>query len=205
MNSEEDRTRASLLEQLKTMSNDRAWLEFVSSYEPRIRAWCIRRKVRGEDLDDVIQTILLRLALNLPKFQYDRTRSFRAWLKTMTNREVARFWEQEERAKRDGIRAAGENSDVQRFEEVADDALSPDDTLRLREDRDCFLRACEMVRSDVHESTWKAFEQTALEKRAAAEVAAELGLTVVAVHRAKANVIARLKDAVGRFQDTGSW
>ncbi len=196
---DDSRTRSSLLEQLRSLSNDRAWLEFVDCYEPRIRRWCLQRGVRAGDLDDVTQTILLRLAQKLPSFHYDRTRSFRAWLRTMTNHEVNRFWRQRERAQRDGSPTEGG------LDEVSSDDLGPDELAALRDELVCFERACEAVRARVNPSTWKAFEQTALEGRPGSEVAQALGLTVTAVHRARANVTAMLKEVAGRVprENTG--
>jgi RNA polymerase sigma-70 factor (ECF subfamily) len=54
-------------------------------------------------------------------------------------------------------------------------------------------RALTIMRSDFRESTWKACWETVVAGRCAAEVAAELGLTVGAVHAAKFRVLDRLR------------
>ena len=35
--------------------------------------------------EDVTQNVLFRLTTRLPNFKYDRTKSFRGWLKTLTH------------------------------------------------------------------------------------------------------------------------
>ena len=79
-------TRVSLLLRLKSHPQDQAaWLEFVRRYEPRLREWCQHWRLQEADAQDVTQTVLLQLMTKLQSFEYDPTRSFRAWLKTLTH------------------------------------------------------------------------------------------------------------------------
>ena len=61
-----------------------AWEEFVRRYQPMIREWCLRWGARPDDADDVVQEVLLKLLAAMKSFDYDPVRSFRAWLKTVT-------------------------------------------------------------------------------------------------------------------------
>ena len=61
-------------------------------------------------------------------------------------------------------------------------------------------RALELMRTDFQETTWRAFHAT-LHGRPAAEVAAELGLSVPAVYAAKSRVLQRLREELAGLLD----
>ena len=55
-------TRLSLLSRLRKDPQDSsAWDEFVRRYGPRIEAWCRRWGLQEADVQDVTQTVLVRL------------------------------------------------------------------------------------------------------------------------------------------------
>jgi RNA polymerase sigma-70 factor (ECF subfamily) len=64
-----------------------------------------------------------------------------------------------------------------------------------------FAWACGQVRRDVTDTTWQAFWRTAMEGQPGKQVAADLGLSVVAVYRARSRVLARLKALVQGAQE----
>ena len=81
----DDDTSLTLLERLQNDPADpQAWGLFVERYQPRIRRWCLAWGLQDSDADDVAQEVLVKLFAALRKFQYDPARSFRAWLKTVT-------------------------------------------------------------------------------------------------------------------------
>jgi RNA polymerase sigma factor (sigma-70 family) len=49
-----------------------------------IRAWCLRWGSQVSDADDLAQEVLTKLVTAIQTFRYDPDRSFRAWLKTVT-------------------------------------------------------------------------------------------------------------------------
>jgi RNA polymerase sigma-70 factor (ECF subfamily) len=57
------------------------------------------------------------------------------------------------------------------------------------------------VKSEFAPATWQAFWQTAVEDRAPAVVAAELGLSVGSVYVARSRVLARIKRRVERMSN----
>jgi DNA-directed RNA polymerase specialized sigma24 family protein len=61
-----------------------AWAEFVVRYGPKVQAWCRRWNVQEADAQDVTQIVLTQLSVKLRGFDHDPSRSFRAWLKTLT-------------------------------------------------------------------------------------------------------------------------
>ena len=87
-----DPTSATLLGRVGLSPNDQeAWGRFVGLYGSRIRGWCRQWGLQESDSEDVTQDVLLRLAQKLRTFQYDPTRSFRGWLRTVTQNALADF------------------------------------------------------------------------------------------------------------------
>ena len=77
-------TPASLLERLRQPAPESARTRFVQLYTPLLFFWARRLGLRDADAADLVQDVLTLLVRNLPEFSYDRNRSFRAWLRTVT-------------------------------------------------------------------------------------------------------------------------
>src|ERR1700689_2304156 len=77
-------TPASLLEGLRQPAADEAWNRFVRLYTPFIYAWGKGAGLQPADAADLVQEVLTSLLKSLPAFNYDRHKSFRAWLRTVT-------------------------------------------------------------------------------------------------------------------------
>src|SRR5262245_33500297 len=60
-----------------------AWAELVQRYVPMIYQWCRDWHLQEADAQDLTQNVLLKLARRLRTFQYDPSKSFRAYLKTL--------------------------------------------------------------------------------------------------------------------------
>src|SRR5687767_1486677 len=94
-------TRVSLLGRLRhDVTDQAAWSEFVDHYGVKIHDWC--RRVWGlQDADarDVTQSVLLKLATRMRDFEYDPGRSFRAWLKTVTQHAWSDFRDSQRRVR----------------------------------------------------------------------------------------------------------
>jgi DNA-directed RNA polymerase specialized sigma24 family protein len=78
-------TSVTLLGRLRRDPTDQAaWAEFVARYGRKICDWCRHWGLQDADAEDVTQMVLLLLAQKMSTFAYDPTRSFRSWLKTLT-------------------------------------------------------------------------------------------------------------------------
>ncbi len=73
-------TDPNLLEQVRDWQDSRAWLRFVSQYEPHLRAVCGCYRLTGHSADDCRQQVWLKLAARMRKFRYDPGLRFRGWL-----------------------------------------------------------------------------------------------------------------------------
>jgi RNA polymerase sigma-70 factor (ECF subfamily) len=196
-------TRISLLGRLRKDPTDpAAWAELVEQYGGRIHAWCLRWGLQEADAQDVTQDVLLKLAKAMRDFTYDPTRSFRAWLKTLTNHALSDFLEHRPRQ---GLGVGSGDSQVGQMlhsVEARQDLL-----VRLEEefDRELLEVAMTRVRLRVAPQTWDAFRLTVLEGLSGADAAAAIPMQVAQVFVAKRRVQKMLQEEVARLeQDTGN-
>src|SRR5260370_37527548 len=97
----DSQTNPSLLGRLRRDPTDQvAWGEFVDRYGRKIYAWCRQWNLQDADAEDATQTVLVRLAQRLGTFAYDPARSFRGWLRTLTQHAWSDFLKRRERGGR---------------------------------------------------------------------------------------------------------
>lgn len=176
-------TPASLLQQLREPQPQQAWSRFVQLYTPLLFHWARRLGLRDADAADLVQDVLTLLVRKLPEFTYDRNKSFRAWLRTVTQN----CW----------------RNRCRRVELPHDAKVTNLDELPGREELDLLSeteyrqwlvgRALELMQTEFQPSTWKACWECVVSGRSAAAVSAELGISVGAVYMAKSRVLSRLR------------
>src|SRR5262245_9874293 len=169
-------TSATLLARLRQSPADQAaWGQFTERYGRKIYGWCRQWNLQEADAQDVTQTVLLKLAEKMQTFVYDPSRSFRAWLKTVTRHAWSDFWDSRGRDL-----ALGGSQAVQLLHTVE----AREDLVQRLEgefDRELLDAAVERVRMRVTPRTWQAYEMTALEGRSGAETGQALGMKVATV------------------------
>jgi RNA polymerase sigma factor (sigma-70 family) len=184
-------TSLTLLERLQKNPDDpQAWNLFIERYPPRIRGWCLTWGLQDSDADDVAQDVLVKLFAALRKFQYDPSRSFRAWLKTVTQH----AWIDFAAARRSHL---GQTSG--RIDTIAGSAEAQSDLERQLEDafdRELLEVATRRIKGRTKPANWEAFHLTAIEGLSGAEVAHKLGIPVGHVFVAKHRVQKMLQDEV---------
>ena len=176
-------------------SDERAWQAFVEHYGPRIYAWCKQWQLQDVDAEDVTQDVLLRLARKLRTFIYDPQRSFRGWLRTVTQHALSDFLA--------GRSRPDASSGDSRVLEVLKGVQARDDLLaRLEEqfDQELLAEAAARVQLRVEPHNWDAFRLTAWEGMSAEAAAKELGLRVTAVFKAKSRILQMLREEIARLE-----
>jgi RNA polymerase sigma-70 factor (ECF subfamily) len=177
-------TSVTLLERLRRPNEAEAWDRFVNLYTPLLFSWARGIGLQPSDAADLVQDVFTLLLKKLPRFQYDREKSFRAWLRQVTLNK----WREKCRNQRAAsFRPAGAE---------LDELPSPDhaDAFWEREYRQRLVgRAMELMQKDFEPATWRACWEHVVSGKPAAAVASELGLTVGAVYAAKFRVLARLR------------
>lgn len=184
-------TRVSLIVRLRESDDGPAWNEFVEIYAPLIHAYARRRGLQDADAADLTQDVLHIVMRRADDFRYDPERgSFRGWLFTVTLNRLRDLADRRQRQ----FEGSGKTEMVELVQQVPD-----------REDRDVweeehqlhlFRWAAERAKADFRETSWQAFWQTAIEQRPVKEVAAELDLSIGAVHIAKSRAMARIRDII---------
>lgn len=180
-----DSTSRTLLERIRIRDAE-AWQRFVHLYGPTIFGWARRASLQSHDAADVTQEVFKSVALNISEFRKDRpTDSFRGWLWVITTNKV-----------RDHFRtrpaeAVGGEMIEDRLAQLP--AHEPADPLTRGARTELAHRALELIQAEFETRTWQAFIRSTMASRTAADVAAELGMTPAAVHKAKSRVLLRLR------------
>jgi RNA polymerase sigma-70 factor (ECF subfamily) len=180
----EPRTHASLLLRLALDPVDQAaWSEFVDSYGARIYQWCRQYTSQEADALDVTQTVLLKLAVEMKKFRYDQTKSFRGWLKTLTHN----AWYQFVTSRQSATQTQSSNGAEERLRslEARDDLVS---RLEQQFNLELVEEASKRVQRRVAPRTWKAFQLLCYEGLSGTEAAHQLKMKVANVFVAKSRV-----------------
>lgn len=182
-------TRASLLVRLREKEDHDAWGQFVEIYAPLIHAYGLRHGLQDADAADLAQDVLQSIANHADRFDYDPQKgSFGGWLFTVTRNKMRRMITRKKR----GVAARG-GTDMQRLLQEQPTEQTDEELWSRQHQERLFLWAAERVRGEFQPSTWAAFWQTAVENRAASEVARELRMSVGAVYIAKSRALARLR------------
>jgi RNA polymerase sigma-70 factor (ECF subfamily) len=179
-------TPFTLLERLRKQSAPEDWKRFTALYAPLLYHWARRIGLQAHDAADLVQEVFVVLVQKLPEFSYDRQKSFRAWLRTVTLNK----WREQLR------RHTGDLQLTADFEGVA----AADTTEAYWETdfrQELAARALRLMQADFEPSTWKACHECVVAGRPAVEVAKELGLTPGAVRVAKFRVLTRLRQELG--------
>jgi RNA polymerase sigma-70 factor (ECF subfamily) len=189
-------TLVTLLGRLQRDPTDpHAWAEFVDHYGAKIYGWCRRWRLQEADAQDVTQAVLLRLAAKMRDFTYDPSRSFRAWLRTLTHHAWSDFLQ----GRRQAEWGSGDSNvaDLLHSVEARDDLLHE---LEEQFDHELLQEAIVRVRLRVAPQTWEAFRLTAQEGLSGAEAAQQIPMQVAQVFVAKRRVQNMLREEIAKLE-----
>jgi RNA polymerase sigma-70 factor (ECF subfamily) len=179
-------TSISLLRRLKSPQADMAWQRFVDLYGPLIFYWGRQRGLGPTDAADLLQDVLSDLVVRLRDFEYDANQRFRGWLRTIVVNRASNMRRRNE--------LAPQTSQHTSLLLVVDEKEGEGDLLAETQYR-CHIamQTLKLLKADFKDSTWQAGWMQIVEKRPAADVASELGLSVNAAYLAKSRLLARLR------------
>lgn len=181
-------TSASLIDRVR-LADAAAWERLTVLYTPIIYGWARQARLQETDAADVAQEVFHAVAKGICRFgEDDKPTRFRAWLWGITRHKLQDHFRrmQKQPASEGGSDA---NLRLAQIPEVAPDSDS-DAGLGAVE---LAHRALQLIKTDFQETTWQAFWRVTIEGQSAAEVAADLGLSVGSVYTAKSRVLAHLR------------
>ena len=186
-------TSVSLLDRLRAARpDDPDWLRLEEIYRPLIRRWLGRVPGLGDESADLTQEVFLVMVRDIPRFERRREGSFRAWVRQVTVNVLRNHRKRQSRRRAVGMDAC--DAFLNRLAEPNSELAREWD---LDHDRHIFQQLQSAVQPGFAPATWEAFRRFALDGLPAAQVAAELGLTVNAVTLAKSRILKRLREEAG--------
>jgi RNA polymerase sigma-70 factor (ECF subfamily) len=188
-------TSLSLLDRLKVARPDASdWSNLQEIYRPLVRSWIGRIPGLGDEADDLAQEVFIVVVRELPRFDRQRSGSFRAWLRQITVNRVRTLRRQ--RRRRPTVGADPVDGFLDRLSDPNSELAREWDR---EHDRHVFQRLLAVVQPDFAAATWEAFRRFALDGHPAARVAEELGLTENAVLLAKSRILKRMRKEAGEL------
>lgn len=188
-------TRYSLIAHLKGGENERAWVEFVTLYEPFLQHLARRLGVPERHVADVVQQVLLAIAKSVDGWSDDgETASFRRWLATVARNIVIKFMRKERRE-------AGGRGGTELVELLEQVPAEPDRCDVERYEHELIVWAAEQVRHEFIDTSWAAFWATIIEGRPVSEVSQELGVSRGSIYMSRSRIVARIRKIVNEVLD----
>jgi RNA polymerase sigma-70 factor (ECF subfamily) len=188
-------TSRSLLDAAR-VHNPEAWERLVALYAPLVLHWCRASGLPEDDAADVFQDVFHSVAAHLAGFRKGTVGgTFRGWLRTITRNKVNDAF----RKRRREPPGVGGSEAQARLCQVPEPPTPEGDETADAAVSALVRRGLDLIRSEFEPRTWQAFWLTAVEGRAAQDVAAELGMSAGAVRVAKSRVLHRLRTALGDY------
>lgn len=182
-------TSLTLLERLQSPGDEEAWARFARLYTPLLYYWCRRSGLQEQDAADLVQEVFVLLVRKLPDFRYDRERSFRNWLRTVTLNK----WRESQRRRAAEPGPAG--ADVNEVPAILDEWRLDETEFR----RQLVANALPLIEHEFSPREWQAFHRHVVDGLPAAQVATQLGVRVGTVYAAKSHILSRLRQELQGF------
>lgn len=184
-------TSETLLERLRDHPDDTdAWQRLDMLYRPLLQNWLRRYGLQPHDADDLIQQVFAVAVRELPHFHFDpRKGSLKGWLRAVLANRLREFW----RSRRTRPLATGDSDFNDRIlNQVVNHRNDPDRAWDQQHAKHVAGRLLARIEPDFSPTTWQAFERV-MAGDTAADVAADLKMSLNAVYLAKSSVLRRLR------------
>ncbi len=190
-------THATLLARLSDGADPAAWSEFYDRYGELIRNFARPQGLQAADCEDVVQDVVLALTKAMPGFEYDPAKGrFRGYLKTITLHAIYRKSFQK--------RGQVNLEDIEKTAAAACTDAAVDEQWEAEWRQYHLRQAMRVIEAEFNAADRAAFQRYAVEGGDANETAAELGLSVDQVYKAKSRILKRLGELIEQqVQDEG--
>lgn len=181
-------TSTELLNGLRDPQNHRAWSEFCTRYGPVLLAFARKLGVNEADAQDATQETFIAFARAYQEGRYSQEKGrLRSWLFRIVQNKVHDIFR---RRAHDPLNGNGQQT---RLEAVLDQDRQAE--IWEEEWRQAVIRTCvELVRRDVAENTFAAFESITIRGAALEETARSLEMSTAAVTKANQRVLSRMRE-----------
>lgn len=190
----EDATRSiatSLLQRVQEHEPD-AWQRFVTLFGPVIYRGCRQSGLQADDAEDVVQEVLHAVNNNVGKFRRNQPGdTFRGWVWMVTKNKIRDFF------RRNALRDQPAGGTIaHRILHQVPDSINDDAEESMIAESEASLThgALELVKAEFEPASWEAFWRTAVDGQKPADVAADTGMTLAAVYKAKSRVLRRERE-----------
>lgn len=179
----------SLLNRLQKHPDDaEAWQRFDTLYRPLLQTWLRRYYLQPQDTDDLVQQVLTVAVRELPDSHFDpRKGSLEGWLRGVLTNRLREFWRS---------RKATSDSNDQILNQLVNHRNDPNRVWDREHAKHVAERLLARIEPDFSPTTWQAFQRV-MGGEKAADVAADLKISVNAVYLAKSSVLRRLRHEMG--------
>ncbi len=162
-----------------------------------VYGWCRRAGLQPADAADVGQEVFAAVARSIHTFRHDRPGdTFRGWLFTITRNKLR------DRQTPLGATGIGGSDALRQMAELpTEEQHEPTPAPEANERQAFWRRQIEMVRGEFEPRTWEAFWRAFVDGEAAANIAADLGISTNAVYLAKSRVLHRLREELSALID----
>ena len=187
-----DSTSVSLLRRLRQPDQEAAWQRFVDLYAPLIFHWGRNQGLNTTDASELVQEVLTILVTKLPEFEYDPSKRFRGWLRTVTVNKARDFHRRESTRPSSGVDETIQAATVANGVDLFDEA-----------EYQSFLvnRALNTMRTEFPDHAWQACWKLVVEGQSAAQVAQELGISENSIYVSKCRIMRRLREELAGLMD----
>jgi DNA-directed RNA polymerase specialized sigma24 family protein len=160
------------------------WGRLVDLFSAHLFLWGCRAGLQGPEAAELVRGVFAVLARELPAFVLGRAESFRAWLRLLAGAQRAELLRKRPAPAGGAVAVAAGPPPVT----AAAEAVWEADYLPL-----LLKAAVTLMQPDFPPAEWKACWGVTVEGRPAADVARELGVSVVDVYAAEERVLRRLR------------
>lgn len=172
-------------------ADPQAWSRLTQLYGPVVYQWARRAGLQPQDAADVMQDVFQAVTQHIERFDGQlQGNGFRGWLWTIARNKIRDHF----RRLKGKAQAAGGTSALLHLHELPENPPEETSQSGAEELRGIRRRALELVRNDFEDQTWIAFWRATVESDTPADIAADLGVSVWTVYKARSRVLARLRE-----------
>lgn len=200
----DQKTSPTLLLAVRSLEDPENWQRFLATYEPLMVRWLKSKGVPEFAVGEILSDVYVKLVIQLPKFVYNPSKSFRAWLRTVVENTLL---DSEKKAYHRYELTADHASleSLLNWSFQTDDSVAVfDEIVESFEQRVALARdIVKRVKKRVAANSWQAFYLTEIDGLSGSEAAQRLKMEENAVYVARFRIRKQLQKAAECIEKGG--